>query len=192
MKMSADDKVPTERRQPTKKERALSRKRQKDNQRLQLYRRRLIKKILWVTFGLLIIGGGIFGASLLSDDRPPRVESEIISEKGIHWHSRLSITILGQEQDVDANIGLGAVHKPIHTHEKDNIIHLEFSGLVRIDDILLGRFFEIWGKSFSRDCILNQCNGMEGEVRMSVNGEPNFEFENYPMADNDVIEIIFE
>ncbi len=196
METSASDKAPIEPRQPTRKERSLSRRQQRDKDRRQRSRHKQLKKILWLAIAALIIGGGIFGGGWLLANRPAQPESEIIARQGIHWHTELSITILGQKQGISANIGLGSVgqptHTPIHTHEADNIIHLEFTGLVRKDDILLGRFFEIWGKEFNRDCILAQCNGTEGEVKMFVNGDPNFEFENYIMKDKDKIEIIFE
>ncbi len=192
LKTSANGKSPAERRQPTKKERTLLRRRQRDNERLRRVRRKQIKKILWVAIGVLVIGGGIFGGAWLLTDKSTQPESEIIARQGIHWHSELSINILGQEQGIPANIGHSGVEKPIHTHEEDNIIHLEFTGLVRKDDILLGRFFENWGKKFNQDCILAQCNGTMGEVKMFVNEEPNLEFENYAMNDNDKIEIIFE
>lgn len=192
LKISASDKFPAERRQPTKKERSLLRRRQRDREHLQRVRRKQLKKILLIAIGVLVVGGGIFGGSWLLANKPSQPESEIISRQGIHWHSELSINILGQEQSIPANIGHSGVEKPIHTHDADNIIHLEFTGLVRKDDILLGRFFENWGKKFNRDCILAQCNGAVGEVKMFVNEEPNLEFENYAMNDNDRIEIIFE
>ena len=80
----------------------------------------------------------------------------------------------------------------MHTHEADSVIHMEFSGLVREDDIRLGRFFEIWGKKFNRDCIFDKCNGPEGRLKMFVNQQPNYQFENHIMRDRDKIEIIFE
>lgn len=69
---------------------------------------------------------------------------------------------------------------------------MQFSGLAKKDDIRLGRFFEVWGKKFIKDCIFDQCNSQEGKLKMFVNGIENFEFENYIMRDRDRIEIIFE
>ena len=120
-------------------------------------------------------------------------ESDVISGNGIHWHATLSITILGEIQDIPAGIGLEKLpHNPIHTHDRDNVIHMEFSGRVTEDDLKLSQFFKIWGKKFDQDCIFDKCTGQEGQLKMLLNGEENFEFENYIMRDGDKIEIIFE
>ena len=136
---------------------------------------------------LVILAAGWF---LIKKTAPK--ESEIISQKGIHWHAQLIIKIFGQRQEIPALVGLAKGEKPIHTHEADGVIHLEFNGLVKKEDIKLGRFFEIWDKKFSRDCIFDKCSGAAGQLKMLVNGQPNSEFENYPMRDGDKIEITFE
>ena len=118
--------------------------------------------------------------------------NEIIARSGIHWHPELSIYIKGQLQEIPANVGLGVTHNPIHTHDATGVIHLEFSGLVLKDNLKLGNFFKIWGKNLNKDCIMDYCGGPEGAVKMSVNGELNFDFENYLMRDGDKIEIRYE
>lgn len=119
-------------------------------------------------------------------------DSEVIAQRGLHWHAELNIKIFGEIQDIPANIGLNPFERPIHTHEPDSIIHMEFSGLVKKDDVKLGEFFKIWGKTFNQNCIFNQCTGESGRLKMLVNGVENPEFENYSMHDGDKIEIIFE
>lgn len=117
--------------------------------------------------------------------RPEISEDEIISRNGIHWHSSLEIYAKGVKQDIPANIGIGAVHQPIHTHDDSDkgIIHLEFNGFARKQDLTLGRFFKNWGKEF---------RSFGSSVSMKVNGKENTEFENYVMRDNDRIEIRYE
>lgn len=68
------------------------------------------------------------------------------------------------------------------THDTDNIIHMEFSGLVRKDDLKIGKFFIIWGKQLRGD----------GFVKMTVNGQENTDFDNYLMKDGDKIEIFYQ
>lgn len=104
----------------------------------------------------------------------------------------MTIKIFGEDQEIPAGIGIGITERNIHTHEKDGIIHMEFPGLVREDDLRLGRFFENWGRQFNKDCIFDKCSGPEGQLKMFVNGQENFEFENYIIQDGDEIEIIFE
>jgi len=142
-----------------------------------------------VIFIIIVIGIAVwFFVSQTSVSAP-----EIISRSGLHWHADLTINIFGESQDIPAGIGLEKLpHKPIHTHDRDSIIHMEFSGLVKEDDLRLGRFFEIWVETFSKDCIFDKCTGPEGTLKMLINGKENFEFDNYVMRDSDKIEIIFE
>lgn len=167
-------------------------KQSKQKEREQQERKRTIKKIINIVGIVVIAGGGILALVWFLNDKLSIPESEIISKQGIHWHAELSIKILGQYQGLSTDIGIGAVHNPIHTHESDGVVHMEFSGLVEKDNIRLERFFEIWKETFNKDCILDKCNGSEGQVKMFVNGEENYEFENYIMKDGNKIEIIFE
>lgn len=180
----------------TKRERYLLKKRQKLAEHQIGPRRYLVKKIILIIAAILIFGGGIFGAVLFLSNRStaPKSASELktIAKAGMHWHANLSIKILDQYQSISSNIGIGITHLPVHTHEADGVMHMEFSGAVREDDIRLGRFFENWNKDFNKDCVLDKCNGSDGRLRMLVNGEENFEFENYSVKDKDKIEIIFE
>ncbi len=119
-------------------------------------------------------------------------QTDIIAKNGLHWHPNLTINILGETQEIPANVGMISQEMPIHTHAKDGVIHLEFAGSVGKDDIKLGKFFQIWGKKFNKDCIFDKCSGSEGQLKMLVNGKENFEFDNYVMRDGNKIEIIFE
>ena len=126
---------------------------------------------------LLLLGGAWWSKSLQSKD------PNLISTKGIHWHPELVIYVKGEKIEIPQNIGLGAVHQPVHTHEDLPLIHLEFQGLVRKQDIILGQFFKNWGKdirSFGTD------------MKMTVNGQENTEYENYEMKDGDKIELRYE
>lgn len=183
----------TEMQQLSKQEKRLFKRQRKQEELHRNQRVKKLKQIFWIGLGILIIGGGILGLGLFLVNRPPIQESIIISRQGIHWHAELSISILGQKQEISTNIGIGfGGHRPIHTHEADGVIHMEFPGSVKEDDIRLAHFFEIWDKKFSKDCIFDKCNGPEGQVKMFVNDKENFEFENYIMRDGDKIEIIFE
>lgn len=152
--------------------------------------KKLIKGAVVVMIALFLILGARF---LIEKYQVP--EGEIISRGGLHWHPKLSIIINGEEQEIPANIGIGAVHQPIHTHDqdaKDGVIHMEMPGLVTKNDTKLGNFFKIWGKEFNSTQILDKKNGVKGRVKMFVNGKKNKEFENYLMKDKDVIEIRYE
>ena len=152
--------------------------------------KKIIEIVLWVGV-VSVIGYGIFWVVTL----PKLPQSEVITRSGLHWHPNISITIKGKKVKIPANIGIGAVHSPMHTHESDGTIHSEFSGVVRENDMRVGSFFDGWGKDFSADSIMGNMvegDGGTGTIRMMVNGEENTEFENYMMKDGDKIEIIYE
>lgn len=151
---------------------------------------KVIGGIILATF--IILAGSIFFLSKDEDVNAP--EDQIVTRSGLHWHPKLSIYIKGKKQEIPANVGIGAIHQPIHTHEdnKEGIIHMEMEGTVTKEQTKLGNFFRIWGKQFNSNCIFDKCNGKEGKVRITVNGEENKDFENYKMQDGDNIEIRYE
>lgn len=143
--------------------------------------KKIVRWITWSTFGVAIIAGLVWFVA----SQPKTPESEIVSRNGFHWHPELSIYVKGEKQEFPANIGIGAVHQPIHTHEdaKDGIVHLEFQGMVRKQDITLGQFFKSWGKDI---------RSFGTTTKMTVNGKENTELENYQMQDKDKIELRYE
>ncbi len=100
--------------------------------------------------------------------------------------------VKGKEESIPAGIGIGAVHNPVHTHDPDHTIHLEFQRRVVKNDTQLKQFFKVWRRQFSATCIFDFCNGFDGTVKMLVNGKESAEFENYAMPDKDEIEIRYE
>jgi len=142
---------------------------------------------------LAILVGGVFFLS--KSENPSIPESEIVERNGLHWHPKLTVTIKGRKQEIPANLGIGAVHQELHTHDqdaKDGVIHMEMKGVVAKDETKLKNFFGVWGKEFSSTQIFDKKNGEEGKVKMMVNGKENIDFENYQMRDGDKIEVRYE
>ncbi len=142
---------------------------------------------------IVILVGAVFLLSKGNEQSVP--QDQIVANNGLHWHPKLAIYIKGQKQEIPANIGIGAVHQKIHTHDedaKDGVVHMEMQGVVTKDDTKLGNFFRIWGKDFNSTQIFDKKNGALGTVKMTVNGKENTEFENYKMRDGDQIEIKYE
>ena len=140
----------------------------------------------YLIIGLIVIVfiGGLW--FLGSSQRPTQDnDTPLISTTGIHYHPQLSIFINDEQITIPAGIGLAVGHNPMHTHEEDGVIHLEYDGRVYEGDTTLGRFFDVWNKDFSQTKLLDT----EGEVVMTVNGEVNTEFGNYQMKDGDRIEL---
>lgn len=109
----------------------------------------------------------------------------------IHWHPKLTIVINGAKQVIPANIGLGgSVHSPIHTHEEDaaeGVLHMEIDNPTK-QTVILGYFFNVWGKKFSKDCIFDYCTD-KGTLKMTVDGKDNYDYEKFFMHDGDNIVI---
>ena len=145
----------------------------------------------WV-IAALIIGFLIFGTTLLlkkggsgNSDGTPVPDFEVPSG-AIHWHPHLTIIIDGQQQLIPKDIGItSTAHYPFHTHEADGVLHMENNNPTR-KTVILGYFFEVWGKEFSAECIFDYCTD-KGTLKMSVNGKENTEYGNYFLQDKDEI-----
>lgn len=125
----------------------------------------------------LLIGGSWWSASLEERNSP------VVARNGLHWHPRLEMYVRGEKLEIPQNLGLGAVHRPVHTHEDLPLVHLEFEGRVHEEDLMLGEFFESWGRDMRE---------FGENMRMSVDGVPNTDYERYVMRDGDVIELRYD
>jgi hypothetical protein len=160
---------------------------------------------------IAIIGGLIYwGKTWSGNAKSGAVKSledsgDLVSQGSIHWHPELSVYIKGEQQAIPVNIGIGMQYASdprfdstmgmtnMHTHDGSGTIHWEvMNGPVTKEDVRLGNFFEVWDKKFDSSCILENCNGSEGTVKMFVNGKPNTEYQNYLVKDGDKIEIRYE
>ncbi|MDO8521240.1 MAG: hypothetical protein Q7S52_03940 [bacterium] len=137
------------------------------------------------------IGIGIVGAIGYFVVTAPRLPpSEFESTVGIHYHPRLVIKINGEPITIPNNVGIGAVHNPIHTHEEgDGTIHLEFEGSVRRDDIRLGNFFTVWNKEWTATSFMGMPIGDGHALTMTVDGAPSTEYGTHVMKDGELIEL---
>ena len=144
-------------------------------------RKKILSRIGWGVFGVAIIAGLVW----LIVSAPKTPEGEILSRNGFHWHPEVTIYVKGVKQEIPENIGIGAVHQPIHTHDDSSqgIVHMEFQGLVRKENATLGQFLKNWGKDI---------NSFGTNLKMTVNGKENTEYENYIMQDKDKIELNYE
>ena len=133
----------------------------------------------------------LLGASWWSKSQQSK-DPDILTTNGLHWHPTLEIIVKGEKQVIPANIGMGPKYSslpmgmsPIHTHDdiSQDIIHMEFPGVVRREDTRLGKLFENWGKDIK---------SFGENYMMTVNGEPNTDIENYEMKDRDKIIINYQ
>ena len=152
-----------------------------------------IKKIRNWSIFIVIIALAVWGiAGLANNNAGERIiinEGELNFEapKGaIHWHPHLTIKIDGVTIPIPKDVGItSSAHYPMHTHETDGTIHMENNRPTK-KTVVLGYFFEVWEKKFSKDCLFQYCTD-KGELKMYVNGKENLEFGNYFMKDGDNI-----
>ncbi len=107
-----------------------------------------------------------------------------------HIHPHLTIIINGRAETVPPNVGisLGCMH-PLHTHGGDGVIHVESP---EKRDFTLDDFFAVWGKTFTKDQILDYKADATREVVMTVNGAASTEYENLVLGDKNEIKIEYK
>ncbi|MBI2797792.1 hypothetical protein HYX70_00650 [Candidatus Saccharibacteria bacterium] len=177
-----------------------------------------MKSKIWpVVIGLSVLAVALFiGFAITRPDVPPgqaktsnttnkSTDSNIVSNSEIHWHPKLAVYINGQKQEIPAETGIGQQYAKsrwydsmmqmanIHTHDNSGQLHWEvMEGPVRKDQVRLSAFFDVWDKKFSKIQVFDKTDPKGSKITMTVNGQPNSEFENYMVADNDQIEIKYQ
>ena len=112
-----------------------------------------------------------------------------------HYHATLDIHIdESPAVEIPANTRIQDSVCPngmrgIHTHNSDNNLHIETPNEM---DAPLGAFFQIWGEKFDETHILNRVANDDKEIVMYVNGQQNFDYENYVIKDGDEISIRYQ
>jgi hypothetical protein len=182
-----------------------------------------MKSKIWpIIIGIGAIGVMVFvGYALTRPDTTPQTRasagqassksvnnnSDIVSDKEIHWHPELTIYINGQKQEIPASIGLGKQYAKnqwydpmmqmtdVHTHDNDGTLHWEVmkdKTPVTKDHVQLKVLFDVWGKNFSKTELLDKTDASGSKITMKVNGQPNTEFENHAVVDKEKIEIRYQ
>lgn len=146
------------------------------------------KIVVGVAVAALAIVGGyqLFLRSPLGEFS---VTSTCITGETYHVHSTLRIIINGEEQKIPSNLGTAPCVKPIHTHDDTGLIHLENAKPFRA---ILGDFFLVWEKPFSRDHILDYNADETHEIIMTVTGERSDQYENLVLEDKQEIVIEYK
>lgn len=120
---------------------------------------------------------------LLAGSIPVEVREDLPTDP-IHWHTRLTVTVNGQDVPIPANVGIGTKKGEIqHTHDDDGVIHIHAPNL-NPKYRTLGYFFDVWGVRLTNTCLFQYCNE---QLEMFVNGEESEAFGDYVMNDKDEI-----
>jgi len=113
-----------------------------------------------------------------------------------HYHLQLNITIIEERIEVPMNIGFEKdsdgntifLH-PIHTYDNSGRIHVETTKNATAE---LGFFFDIWGKDFSNNKILNYTSNDEYSIDIYMNGNIISTYEKTVLEPYSFIEIIYK
>lgn len=140
---------------------------------------------------VLIFVGIIIGASKApSNTKAWATCVQHSNSLAMHIHPELEIDIDGQKQAIPANIGIDPVcMKAIHTHDESGTLHIEHPQRM---DFILANFFDNWGKTFTKDQILDKKVDATHVITMTVDGQPSEEYENLTLRDGQKIVIRYE
>lgn len=148
-------------------------------------------KLKWALFwgaALLLV---LWTISVLLKEEDPN--NPLVARAGVHNHAKLSIEVNGKTEEIPAGIGLiaGMEHpQQMHTHEDDQIIHVEIPGRVYEDETRLGNFFKVWGKELTATSLLGTLATGTQKVIMTVNGQEEPRLGDYPIKDGDDIKLV--
>lgn len=108
----------------------------------------------------------------------------------MHIHPRLQIFVDETAVPLPANIGVSPTCvKVIHTHDQTGAD----AGQIHVEDdqanstYTLGDFFAVWGQPFDQGHLLDHVVAANQTLTMTVNGQPNQEFNQLILADNQEI-----
>lgn len=148
------------------------------------------RNLSFFLLGALTLAGLVVFFIKAGTPAPFDVTQACLTSETYHVHAHLTIVINGEKQVVPKGVGIisPTCIRPLHTHDTDNIIHIEFE---RPRNFTLGEFFRVWGVSFSRDRLGENRVDSTHTLAMTVNGQPNTDFENLVLSDKQEIVIAY-
>jgi len=159
---------------------------------------------MWLSFKttavsfIVIVLLGFLAYSVIQYQRSGIEEHGLILEekpgyRAVHWHIELIMSACGKKLKLPLSRGTPL----LHTHKTAGEIHVE--GLIKgPEDATLGKFMEAVGVPFSQNRLFdflndNMCKDAgPNSLKMVVNGQPNEQFENYPLSNGDRVELIYD
>lgn len=152
---------------------------------------------LLIGLGSILVGCG--GTSTQSNTTPIATASLCLENENAatqHFHPFLGITINNSVEVIPAGVGIqeGCTHV-IHTHSTTDatsgyvILHVESPD---VRTFYLKDFFNIWGKTFNKDQILDSKVDSTHEIVMTVDEKPSTDYENLVLADAQRIVIRYQ
>ena len=125
----------------------------------------------------------------------------ILPKAGDHWHAYPTVTVCGEKKELPYPLqGIMGVER-LHTHgPPENYVHIE-QAANNPDDIKLGKYFDYLNVKFAANSISwgsvnvkngDKCpDGIEGKLKVSVNGKEISDPRNLVIQDQQKIDIVF-
>src|SRR5438128_2581303 len=144
------------------------------------------KKNVFATFVILAVIVGLLGFNSFSafftgktdtvSTRDLAMSCTLDMYTKFHIHPHLMILVNGEQQVIPANTGInpGCMH-PLHTHDDTGTVHVESP---EERDFTLGDFFAVWGKTFTKDQILDSKIDASHTITMLVDGSASDQYDN--------------
>ncbi len=159
-------------------------------------KQRKIPSAAWWTIGLTVVVIGLIVFLGARYSGPSKTNREVALScttdmaTRFHIHPSLEIRINGEKQVIPTNIGVDAnCMNALHTHGTSGEIHVESP---QKRDFTLSDFFAVWGKTYSKDQILDSKADEKYIIRETVNGQEVGDYENTILHDKDKIVIFYE
>lgn len=140
--------------------------------------------IIWLAFY------GSSSATLSKSNREIALACTNDMATRFHIHTNLEILINEEKQIIPTDVGVNsACMNALHTHDMNGVIHVESP---QERDFTLSDFFAVWGKTYSKDQILDAKADDQHIIRETVNGKEVPDYENTALRDGDRIVISYE
>ncbi len=151
---------------------------------------------IWWIVGIIVISALLIGFLVFRNSAVAKTNRELALScttemaTQFHIHPHLEIIILGQQQEVPADIGIvNGCMNPLHTHDNTGKIHIESP---EKRDFTLADFFAVWNKPFNKYQILDYKADDQHSIKETINGNQVQDYENTTLRDNDQIVISYE
>jgi hypothetical protein len=161
---------------------------EKHLRQLRARRASRIKQVVIWSGSIALIVGALWIGAIEEDPNNP-----LVARAGVHHHAKLAIEVNGETVKVPGGIGLisGMEHpQQMHTHEDDQVVHVEIPGRVYENETRLINFFNVWGKDLTATSLMGVTATDTQKVFMTVNGKDEPRLGDYPIKDGDDIKVV--
>lgn len=129
------------------------------------------QKLIYALLGAAVLAGVTFFLIQAGTPAPFDATKVCLSTETYHIHPHLSILVDGTEQVIPKGVGIASPTciRPLHTHETDGVIHVEFEYQ---RDFTLAEFFKVWNQPYGADQVWNYKKDATHDLTLTVDGQP--------------------